>query len=125
MSITVANTGNSTIDLRAAAITSTTSVQGGMKMGPQISEYFAVESNGSLAAVTLRGHGNIMNMLATSNGFLLQPGQSVTFTYSGNITLGLLQWSHSQPDQQIAQGQQYVISLMGNGMVAQTDTTAS
>ena len=124
LSITVANTGNSTIDFRAAAITSTTSVQGGMKMGPQISEYFAVESNGTLAAITLRGHGDIMDMLTTS-GFLLQPGQSVTFTYSGNITLGLLQWSNSQPDQQIVQGQQYVVSLMGNGMVAQTDTTAS
>lgn len=123
-SITVTNTGNSTIDFRAAAITSTTSVQGGFKMGPQISEYFAVESNGSLAAITVRGHGDITSMLATS-GYLLQPRQSTTFTYSGNITLGLLQLSHSQPDQQIVQGQQYVVSLMGNGMVAQTDTTAS
>ncbi len=131
LSITVNNTGNATIDFRVAAITSTTSVQGGFKGGgddfpaaASISEYFAVESNGSLVPVTAYGHGQVQATLGSA-GYLLQPGTSATFTYSGNITLGLLQEYHVQPTQQIVGGQQYIVTLLGNGMFAQTDTTAS
>ncbi|MHB8566930.1 MAG: DUF4382 domain-containing protein [Nitrososphaerales archaeon] len=129
LSITVSNTGNSTIDFRAAAITSTTSVQGGFKgedfpATAAISEFFVVESNGSLVAITAYGHEQATSMLGTG-GYLLKPGTSATFSYSGNITLGILQQIHIQPTQQIVQSQQYVVTLLGNGMFAQTDTAAS
>ena len=130
MSISVTNTGNASIVFRVAAIASTTSVQGGFKggdelaVGASISEFFVVQPNASLTAITSMGHGKVAQAVA-AGGYLLAPGASATFTYSGNITLGNLQLHILQPIQQIISGQKYVITLQGNGMFAQTAVVAT
>lgn len=129
LSITVTNGGNSSILFRVAAVTSTTSVQGGWKednlfSAASISEFFVVQSNDSLTPISAYGQRQAVEQVA-AGGLLLAPGASVTLTYTGPVTLGLLQPRQLQPAQQITSGQSYVVTLSGNGMLAQTDVTAT
>ncbi len=129
LSITVDNTGNVSVVYRYAAVTATQSQHGGDMGRASISEYFVVEPNASLVAVT----GSTPMQLAWSlaaGGYLLPPGSSVTFSYSGPIMLGssmILPTTTSTPPitpQPVVSGQSYVITIRGDGLPAQTEVIA-
>ncbi|HZW56241.1 MAG TPA: DUF4382 domain-containing protein [Nitrososphaerales archaeon] len=129
LSITVTNTGNASLVFRTATVTSSTSQSGGYEGGRAVfadgSALFVVEPNGTMiqASSALGEKGMVSAVIA--GGYLLSPGQSATFTYTGaSITLGLTQ--HMQLSSTgITSGQKYIVSLFGNGMIAQTAVTAS
>ena len=136
LSITVDNTGNVSVVYRFAAVTATTSQHGGDVGRASISEYFVVEPNASLIAVS----GSTPIQLAWSlaaGGYLLPPGSSVTFTYTGQIMLGssmVLQHTASASStsqipqiapQPLVPGQGYVVTVRGDGSPAQTVVTAA
>ena len=125
-SITVTNTGPGPAEFRLAAITSTVSLMGGFKMGmaaiAETSEIFVVEPNATLTALTVYNKTAIAQTVA-SGGYVLPSQATVTFTYSGSITIGILQptmmstmmTSHTatltQTTQQITPGQRYIITI--------------
>jgi len=136
LAITVDNTGNVSIVYRFAAVTATQTAHGGDVGRASISEYFVVEPNASLVAVT----GSTPMQLAWSlaaGGYLLPPGSSVTFAYSGQIMLGssmILPQATSTgtttpvppiTPQPVISGQGYVITIRGDGSPAQTEVIAS
>ncbi len=143
LSITVSNTGSSSVVFRMAAITSTISLSGGMKPSiaqmASISAFFVVEPNATLAPITQYGRMEIAGMLA-SGGYLLPPHATVTLTYNGNIMIGLLQpvsnpresgagassSAKTSQQQQINAGQRYVVTLFASdGDFAQILVVAS
>ena len=136
LAITVDNTGNVSVVYRFAAVTATSTQNGGDMGRASISEYFIVEPNASLIAV----NGSTPIQLAWSlaaGGYLLPPGSSVTFTYSGQIMLGssvvLPQATSLASTTQIPQiapqpivpGDGYVVTIRGAGSPAQTEVTAA
>ena len=136
LDITVDNTGNVSVVYRFAAVTATSTQNGGDMGRASISEYFIVEPNASLIAV----NGSTPIQLAWSlaaGGYLLPPGSSVTFTYSGQVLLGssvvLPQATSLASTTQIPQiapqpivpGDCYVVTIRGDGSPAQTEVTAA
>jgi len=131
LSITVKNTGAATVDFRYVALTSTTSVSGGWvpanPFGPvsKISEFFVVVPNGSLVPVTASTNRGMIQTLAMA-GYTVAPHQSATFTYSGPVTIGALTLLQGHtPTQSINLGQNYVVTITGSGLYAQSAVTAS
>jgi hypothetical protein len=131
LSITVQNTGAATVDFRFAALTSTTSVSGGWvpstPFGPvsKISEFFVVLPDGSLVPVTASTNRGMIQTLAMA-GYTLAPHQSATFTYTGPVTIGALTLLQGHtPTQGINVGQNYVVTITGSGLYAQSAVTAS
>jgi hypothetical protein len=138
LSITVDNTGNVSVVYRYAAVTATQTQHGGDVGRASISEYFVVEPNASLIAV----QGSTPMQLAwtlAAGGYLLPPGSSVTFTYSGPIMLGtsmILPVATSAGTsaatatappttaQPVIPGQGYVITIRGDGLPAKTEVIA-
>jgi len=124
LSITVQNTGNASVLFRVAALTTTTSASGGFVRFTTGSEFFAPEANASLSAITAFGNGQAVDKIA-ADGYLLATGDSVTFTYSGAITLGLT-WVHPLPlTAGIQLGNRYIVTISGNGQYAQTSVLAT
>ncbi|MCL5067864.1 MAG: hypothetical protein M1368_05880 [Thaumarchaeota archaeon] len=141
LSITVQNTGNTSLVFRMVGVTSTTSQTGGdsRSMSPDASiaatsAFFVVEPNQSLVFINGTSRFGMLQTVA-AGGYLLAPNASATFAYSGPITIGVLthlQFQHSHGDFQISQstqsivsGQRYVITVQANGLVAQTSVVAS
>jgi hypothetical protein len=64
-----------------------------------------------------------------TGGYVLPSGASATFTFNGDITLGIAQaitvLHHQQPTQQIIAGRMYVLTMIGSGMVAETKVSAT
>ena len=130
LSISVANTGNASVVFRIAALASTTTESGGnipvaniytiLAMG----EAFVVEGNGSLVPIVNVGNGAATQMIA-AGGYILAPGESATFTYSGNVTLGAALVNHPLLHRPVLSGERYVVGLLGSAMVAETAVTAS
>jgi hypothetical protein len=124
LSITVQNTGNASVLFRVAAVSTTTSASGGFVRIATGSEFFAPEANASLSAITAFGKGQAASKIA-ADGYLLAPGAGVTFTYSGQITVGLT-WVHPQTQATGVQiGNRYIVTLSGNGQYAQTSVLAT
>jgi hypothetical protein len=138
LAITVDNTGNVSIVFRLAAVTATTSQHGGDVGSASISEYFVVEPNATLVPITATSKIQMAWVLA-AGGYLVPPGSSVTFTYSGQIITGSLaiqsqatskghtlitQITQNTP-QLVVAGQSYVITIRDNGSPAQTEVVAS
>jgi hypothetical protein len=138
LAITVDNTGNVSIVYRFAAVTATQTAHGGDVGRASISEYFVVEPNASLVPITATTPIQMAWALA-AGGYLLPPGSSVTFTYSGQIVTGSVAIqtqvsvsTHSSATQVIQNtpepvvaGQGYVITIRGDGSPAQTEVIAS
>lgn len=122
-SITVANTGNVPLDFRLAAVTSVTSLSGGLKPTlpsiASISEYFVIYANTSMIPITSNTQQSITKAVS-GGGYDLPPGASVTFKYSGSITIGIIQGANRQPIQQVAPGQRYLVSITSSDRLAQT-----
>jgi hypothetical protein len=131
LSFNVTNTGNAPVMLRIADLASRNSISGGKVPLSNfaslltISEVFVLEHNSTVVPITMVGNG-IVESLIDSAGYLLPVGQSVTFTYSGNITLGVAESSvlHHPPIQPITATQTYILSLAGNGQIAQVAVMA-
>jgi hypothetical protein len=125
LSITVQNQGNASVVFRLAAATSGTSVSGGWQSRLATSDVFVVEPNETLAVLSGSTRMQMYQEIA-AGGYLLPPGQSATFTYSGPIVIGqqLLDLGAQIQTQLVIPGQNYVTSLSGNGLVAQAGTTA-
>ncbi|MGA2874040.1 MAG: DUF4382 domain-containing protein [Nitrososphaerales archaeon] len=138
LTIKVDNTGNVSIVFRFAAVTATESQKGGDVSSASISEYFAVEPNATLVPITATSKLQMAWVLA-AGGYLVPPGSSVTFTYSGQIMTGSVAIQTSAPSKgpttttQVVQntpepvvaGQSYVITIRGDGSPAQTEVVAS
>lgn len=140
LNLTVTNTGNTSLVFQLAAVSATTSIQGGpfRSIGAMmaISEIFSIERNASINPIT---NFDVHSMYATSegSGYVLSPHATVTFSYSGNITIGLLQPDEAsngnghgdmkgQPPSQIISGQQYVITIRTvGGLIAESAIVAS
>ena len=96
ISIGITNSGNSTLFLRLADLSSAVSVIGGttevsnLASMLSISEVFAIESNSTLSPVTEIGSGAADAVIDTG-GYVIPVGASVTFHYNGNISLGVAQ----------------------------------
>jgi hypothetical protein len=131
LSVTVKNTGNSTIVFRFVALTATSTISGGwvptspMGSVSKISEFFVVASNGSLLGLNSKSHQEADHTMDVA-GSSLTAGSSATFTYNGIITIGALELLQGQaPTQQVNSGQRYVITVLGGGAYAQTLLIAS
>jgi hypothetical protein len=130
-SITVQNTGAATVNFRIAALTSTTSISGGWVPASsfgsisKISEFFVVVPNGSLVALNATTYKGMFLTLALA-GYTLAPHESATFTYNGQITIGALsQLQGKTPTQSINVGQNYVTTIVGSGLYAQSAVIAN
>ena len=131
IAITVQNTGSENIRFKFAALTSTTTVSGGWVPSSsfgsisKISEFFVVVQNGSLVPLTAATYKGIVQTLALA-GYNLAPNQSVTFTYSGVVTIGALaQLQGKTPTQPINIGQRYVMTIVGSGTFARSLVNAT
>jgi hypothetical protein len=138
LAITVDNTGNVSIVFRFAAVTATESANGGDVGRASISEYFAVEPNATLVPITATSKLQMAWVLA-AGGYLVPPGSTVTFTYSGTIITGSVaiqsqvsskghtsttQVTQNTPEP-VVSGQGYVITIRGDGSPAKTEVIAS
>jgi hypothetical protein len=134
LSFNVSNTGNSTLMFRLADLSSTTSPAGenipisNLASTLSISEVFVIEHNSTILPITAVGNG-IADKLIDSAGYALPISASVSLSYSGNVTLGAAQYQtttnrYVQP-QEIIPGQRYVLTLIGNGLVAQAIVLAT
>ena len=125
--ITVANTGNISLDFRFAAVTSLSSLKIHFVALPQlatISEFFAIYPNSSMIPISSIDNVSISQMISSS-GYRLPPYASVTFKIFGIITIGLVQGRVIQPTQHIVPGDGYLISITCNGKLAQTIVSAT
>ena len=119
---------------RLADLSSTTSPAGenipisNLASTLSISEVFVIEHNSTILPITAVGNG-IADKLIDSAGYALPMSASVSLSYSGNVSLGAAQFltttnRHMQP-QVIIPGQRYVLTLIGNGLVAQAIVLAT
>lgn len=128
LSITVANTGNVSLDFTLTAITSLTTAGGGLKPTlpsvASISEYFVVYANTSLVPLTNDNRSAITSTIS-GGGYNLPPQASVTFKYSGLIKIGIVQGVTKQGIQYITPGSKYIISITSSDKLAQTKVNAT
>lgn len=135
LSFTVKNTGNESVLLRAAFVSSegrSSEIASTMSMAT-----FLIAQNGSLIpfhgymGAMMEGSGD--DSVAMSLGYLLAANSSATFTYSGLIVFNAPACSESQPPcmtpaimtQGVVAGQLYAISVIGDGNSATTTVTAT
>jgi hypothetical protein len=128
LSITVTNTGNVSLDFTLAAVTSTMASAAiattGVKVLPSVastSEFFVVYPNTTLGPIGTTNDVAVAQMLSGA-GYRLPPAASVTFKYTGLITVGAL--SGTSSTHQIIPGDRYLISITSSDKLAQTITTA-
>jgi hypothetical protein len=128
LSITVANTGNVSLDFTLTAVTSLTSPGGGLKPTlpsvASISEFFVVYPNTSLVPLTTDNHASITNAIS-GGGYSLPPSASVTFKYLGQINIGIVQGASNAAVRTIVPGARYVISITSSDRLAQTEVIAT
>jgi hypothetical protein len=127
LSITVTNTGNVSLDFTLAAVTSAISSSGGFKALPavaSISEFFVVYPNTTLVPIKTSNDLTLAQMISGA-GYRLPPAASVTFKYSGPVTIGIVQAKAAQPIQQIIPGNRYLITITSSDKLAQTLVIAS
>jgi len=131
LSFNVSNTGDAPVMLRITDLVSRTSISGGkvpLSNFPSlltISEVFVLERNSTVIPITVVGNGIVENLI-DSAGFILPMGATQTFTFSGNLTMGGAMASIIHPSrvQFITAGSTYILSLMGNGQIAQAAVLA-
>ena len=143
LSITVQNIGNTSLVFRFAAVSATSTQSGGWAPIWSDSAIFVVQSNQSLVPLSASSKLGLLRE-AAAGGYLVAPGQSATFTYSGTITVGpsvlpvtasaqsqtygnssrTSIYGNVQP-QSIVSGQKYIVSIQGSGVFAQTAVIAS
>jgi hypothetical protein len=127
LSITVANTGNVSLDFTLAAVTSLTSLGGGLRPTlpsvATISEFFVIYPNTSMVALTTNNHSDITKTIS-GGGYTLPVSASVTFTYTSPIKIGIVPGAASEAIQSVNPGYKYVISITSSDKLAQTEVQA-
>ncbi len=125
LSITVKNTGSVSIVFHFAAVTSDVSISGGSMPAPAISDIFVVEPSGALAQLNTSSASAMLAQIGAA-GYLLAPGASVTFTYSGSVSIGMQSYYATALGitHPVVSGTNYIVRLFGNGFVAAAGTTA-
>jgi hypothetical protein len=126
LSVSVTNTGNSSLVFRLVGVISTISLQGGMRpsmmMGAAAtSDLFVVQNNATLVPINSTIRSQIADEVA-DGGYALPAHASVTFTYSGNILINRLQIGSSA--QAVVPDNRYVVVVMASGFMAATATVA-
>jgi hypothetical protein len=117
--INVTNTGNTSVVFRLVTITPSAN----STYGPSIpvltqSAVYAISANASLLPLSGSNKSAIIEELAT-NGYVLSPAATVTFTYSSSIQIGLIQFGAEYPSpSSLVNSQQYIVRLFGNDAVA-------
>jgi hypothetical protein len=126
LSVSVTNTGNSSLVFRLVGVISSVSLGGGNRpstmMGTaSMSDIFVVQNNASLVPISSTSRGQISDMIS-DGGYLLPAHASVTFTYSGNILINRLQIGASS--QAVIPGNRYVVTVTASSFMAATATVA-
>lgn len=133
LSLTVANYGSQSLTINAITITSLQGTSMGrgassMPRGLSGSAVFLLDQSASLTQLTRQEYGTgpmeISTMIWGSEGYTIAPSSSTTLSYSGEIQLSLRLPPYVQPGE-IISGQQYMISLMGEGVCSSYVVTAS
>ena len=124
LSISVKNTGDVSLDFTLAAVTSvalsaTAHLPRTLPAVASISEFFVVYPNTTLVPIRTSGYVELAQMVAGA-GYRLPPHATVTFQYSGPITIGLVRGATNLPYQQIIPGDRYLISVTSSDKLAQT-----
>ena len=131
VSISVTNTGGVSLDFTLPAVTSaalavTANLPRTLPALASISEFFLVYPNTTLVPIRTSNNVGLAQMIAGA-GYRLPPHATVTFEYSGPITIGLVKGVANLPSQQIIPGARYLISITSSDRLAQTvvDATSS
>ncbi|MGI0090936.1 MAG: hypothetical protein ACREBS_04435 [Nitrososphaerales archaeon] len=128
LSITVANTGNVPLIFTLTAVTLLTSAGGGLKASlpavASVSEFFVVHSNASLVPVTTNDVKTIIQDIS-GGGYYLPAQASVTFNYTGIISIGIVQGANRQPIQSIVPGEHYIVTVSTGDKLVQKIVGAS
>ncbi len=132
LNITIVNQGTASVLMRLTAVTTQTTISGGMEPMLAASDLFAIESNGTLVNLNTICMRLVDAQFATG-GLLLAPGQSVILHYSGapieigvqlaamSTAIGHMQ-TRTQP---IIPGKYYEVWVQGNDKVAQAGVKAT
>jgi hypothetical protein len=124
LEMNVTNTGNTSVIFKLVTVTSTLNSTYGPSIPPfQTSSVFAVTPNGTLTALAGSNKSAILEDLS-SDGYVLSPHATVTFSFSGTIQIGLIQFNNqSLASTAISVNQPYTVRLFGDDNVAFTDIT--
>lgn len=124
MQINVTNTGNVSVTFKLVTVTpSANSTYGPSVPALSSSAVFAVTANATLVPVVGSNKSAILDELS-SDGYVLSPHATVTFTFSAPIQFGLIQFGNENlSSSQISITQPYIVRLFGNDYVAYTDIT--
>lgn len=119
-SITIQNSGTNAISVENVEVTTFSSFSGSLGSFPAgaLSASFKVDPDGSLSLVSQPSTTNY-----SSNVFVIQPGSSVTLTFSGHILLSGS--SGSGNSESIISGNSYLLSVWGAGVVESGYVTAT
>jgi hypothetical protein len=128
LNITVVNQGTASIILRLAAVSTQTSISGGIEGELGSSDVFVVESNGSLENLNTTSAESVDGQVETA-GLLLAPGQSVTLSYNGPIVIGnqvsIALHMTCAKCTSIAVGNSYHVWVQGDDQIAQAGVKAT
>ncbi len=122
LTVTVTNTGNIPLDFKLAAITGLSTTQGGSRASlpgiASISEFFVVYPNTTLVPIVTSNRVDILKLVSNA-GYILPAHASVNFSFSGTVTLGVVQGTYPHPVQQLVVGQKYLITVSTISKLAQ------
>ncbi len=135
LSLAVENYGSQSLTINAITITSLQGTGMGhgygassMPRGLSGSAVFLLDQSATLTQLTRQEYGTgpmeISTMIWESEGYMVAPSSSTTLSYSGEIQLSLRLPPYVQPGE-IVPGQQYMISLVGDGVCSSYVVTAS
>jgi Domain of unknown function (DUF4382) len=128
LTITVANTGNVPLEFTLAAVTPLAYLAEGvaptLPSVASVSEFFVVYPNTSLVPLTSGDHNSITDTIS-DGGYSLPAHASVTFKYTGTITIGIVQGVTSQPVHPIIPDVRYVISISSSDKLRQAEVRAT
>ena len=130
LSITIQNTGASTIILKLVALTAVTNASGGwvpstpFGLVSKTSEFFVIAPNSTMAPVTSTTNKQLVKAI-TISGYTLAAHNTITFTYLGAVSIGALSLLQgSTPTQGVTLGQRYAATALGSGIYVKTLVTA-
>ena len=128
LSITVVNQGTASIVMRLAAITTQSTLSGGIEGQLKTGDIFVIENNGTLVTLNATDRSTVVNQVAAA-GLLLAPGQSVVLRYSGApIEIGMqigMHFNNLPMISAIKAGSTYHAWVQGNDQIASGAVVAS
>ena len=128
LSVTVTNTGSSSMMFRMAAVSSLANFQVGERISnlvalASISQIFVVEPNATLVPLSVSSRQQ-MGQMILGGGYLLPPQASVTFNFAGVVQTGMFLHGDQQSTQAVQAGGRYVVSVIANGFLAESMVVA-